>query len=239
MLEHRTLAKSRDELKKRYGLNAILNNCVQLKARFLKIIRLSARRLQKIAAEHASELPSLLPFDDEKVKILIRHCTAREARWALARLYKADSFDKNLTAEAILKVNEFCFINESSKQTTAAKDKEPPINSATDKIKHNIKESRKLLHSVIGPSEKIGFKGDLLFLKKNEDNYQHIVSLEHKDKLHYFRKTGQLNKKGGFEYEEKAPELKVLELQDGDDDSEQPVYLSDDDYVSASENEAD
>jgi hypothetical protein len=105
MLEHKTLARSRDQLKKRYGINAVLNNCVQLKTRFLKIIRLAARRLQKIAVEHKNELPDLLPFDDEKVKILIRHCTAREARWALARFYKADTFDKDLTAEAILKVN--------------------------------------------------------------------------------------------------------------------------------------
>jgi len=115
-------------------------------------------------------------------------------------MYRADKYDQQLTADAILKVNEFCVINESNSKPDK-KDKEPAINSVNDKIKYNIKETRKMLHRVIGPSEKIGFKGDLVFMKKNENNYQHIVSLEHKDKLHYFRKTGQLNKKGGFDYE--------------------------------------
>lgn len=82
-------------------MNATLNSCTKLKSRFLKIIRLSARRLQKIYEKHASELPKLTPFDDEKVKVLIRHHTARNARWALARLYKCDDFNQKLTEEAI------------------------------------------------------------------------------------------------------------------------------------------
>lgn len=59
--------------------------------------------------------------------------------------------------------------------------------------------------------------------------------MEHNDKLHYFRKTGELNNKGGFEYEEKPPELKRMELEDGDDDSEQMVMVSDEDYDSGEE----
>lgn len=39
---------------------------------------------------------------------------------------------------------------------------------------------------------------NLIFLKESMPNYQHIVSLEHNDKLHYFRKTGAVNNKGGF-----------------------------------------
>ena len=84
------------------------------------------------------------------------------------------------------------------------------INSVTDKIKHNIKVSRKLLKSVTTPAQRAGSKSELLFLKKNDENYQHIVSLEHDDKLHYFRKTGVMNNKGGYEYEDKPPDLKRL-----------------------------
>lgn len=72
------------------------------------------------------------------------------------------------------------------------------INSVTDKIKHNIKESRKLLKNVTTPAQRVAPDSDLVFLKKKENKYQHIVSLEHNDKLHYFRKLGQLNTKGGF-----------------------------------------
>ena len=79
------------------------------------------------------------------------------------------------------------------------------INSITDKIKHNIKVSSKLLHNVTAPAERVDPNQELLYVKKSEDSYQHIVSLEHEDKLHYFRRTGTLNNKGGFEYEEKAP----------------------------------
>jgi hypothetical protein len=68
-----------------------------------------------------------------------------------------------------------------------------------------------------------------VFLKNQQAAFQHIVSLEHEDKLHYFRKTGHLNNKGGYEYLEKSPLLKKLELDDGDDDSNMPVLLSDED----------
>ena len=50
-------------------------------------------------------MPYLVPFDDEKVKVLIRHPTAHDARHALARLYKVPGFDKPLLSDAILKVN--------------------------------------------------------------------------------------------------------------------------------------
>jgi hypothetical protein len=112
------------------------------------------------------------------------------------------------------------------------------INSITDKIKHNIKVSRKLLKNVTTPAQRAGQGGDLLFLKKDGEKYQHIVSLEHSDRLHYFRKTGLMNHKGGFEYDEKPPELKRLEMEDGDDDSEQLVFVSDDDYDSVNDEES-
>lgn len=47
----------------------------------------------------------MVPFDDEKVKVMIRHPTAKDARQALSRLYKVDGFPKNLLSDAILKVN--------------------------------------------------------------------------------------------------------------------------------------
>lgn len=69
----------------------------------------------------------------------------------------------------------------------------------TDKIRHNIDISRKMLKKVTTAAQREGASSDLLYVKdKNEENYQHIVSLEHNDKLHYFRKRGALNKKGGF-----------------------------------------
>ena len=39
------------------------------------------------------------------------------------------------------------------------------------------------------PAEIAGPDQDLLFVKDDKDTYQHIVSLEHDDKLHYFRRT--------------------------------------------------
>lgn len=68
----------------------------------------------------------------------------------------------------------------------------------TDKIKHNISVSRKLLKNVTTPAQRAKTADNLIFLKEKTENYQHIVSLEHNDKLHYFRKTGVANNKGGF-----------------------------------------
>lgn len=99
----------------------------------------------------------------------------------------------------------------------------------TDKIKHNINVSRKMLRNVTTPAQRAGENAKLVFLKDQQASFQHIVSLEHEDKLHYFRKTGLMNNKGGFEYEEKSHLLKKLELEDGDDDSNMPVLLSDED----------
>jgi len=56
--------------------------------------------------------------------------------------------------------------------------KEPVINSITDKIKHNIKTTKKLLHNVTAPSEIAGPDQELVFVKKDQASYQHIVSLE-------------------------------------------------------------
>jgi hypothetical protein len=77
----------------------------ELKARFLRIIRIAVKRLIKYAAEYADKLPLLVPVDDEKVKVLIRHPSALRARFALARLYKAEGFDKEVLVEAIDRVN--------------------------------------------------------------------------------------------------------------------------------------
>jgi hypothetical protein len=55
--------------------------------------------------------------------------------------------------------------------------REPVIGSVTDKIKHNINVSRKLLKNVTTPAQRAGPDTELLFLKNNQDKYQHIVSL--------------------------------------------------------------
>jgi len=57
-----------------------------------------------------------------------------------------------------------------------------------------------MLKNVTTPAQRASANGkeDLVFMKNTDDNYQHIVSLEHHDKLHYFRKTGVLNNKGGY-----------------------------------------
>jgi hypothetical protein len=68
----------------------------------------------------------------------------------------------------------------------------------TDKIKHNISVSRKLLKAVTTPAQRAKDATNSIFLKEKKEGYQHIVSLEHNDKLHYFRKTGVANSKGGF-----------------------------------------
>ena len=138
------------------------------------------------------------------------------------------SFNAEAITEVINLVNEFCYLDETRKEQSELP-KEPIINSVTDKIKHNISVSRRMLKNVTSPAQRAGNEGKLLYLKNEESNYQHIVSLEHNDKLHYFRKTGYMNNKGGYEYEEKPAELKKLEMDDGDDDSSQLVMLSDDD----------
>lgn len=125
-------------------------------------------------------------------------------------------------------------MEQTKREQAKEQPKEPIINTVTDKIKHNINVSRRMLKNVTTPAQRAkaqdAAQDNLIFLKESMPNYQHIVSLEHNDKLHYFRKTGTVNNKGGFQYAEKPPELKRLELEDGDDDSEQEVILSDDDY---------
>ena len=54
-----------------------------------------------------------------------------------------------------------------------------------------------MLKNVTTPAQRAG-DAQLVFLKTEQENYQHIVSLEHNDKLHYFRKTGYMNNKGGY-----------------------------------------
>ena len=58
-----------------------------------------------MAAEFAHKVPLLVAVDDEKVKVMIRHPSAFEARFALIRLYKVNGFDKHLLTDAINKVN--------------------------------------------------------------------------------------------------------------------------------------
>ena len=68
-------------------------------------------------------------------------------------------------------------MQEEARRDKAQKSKEPVINSITDKIKHNIQVSRKLLSNVTPPAQRADPESELLFLKKEEENYQHIVSL--------------------------------------------------------------
>lgn len=96
IIEEKTIARTRDRLKVKYGNNATLNNVKELKARFFKILRLAARRLIGYAAKYADQVPVLVPVDDEKVKILIRHPSAVDARFALIKLYKANGFDQEI-----------------------------------------------------------------------------------------------------------------------------------------------
>lgn len=46
------------------------------------------------ASEYAHKVPLLVPLEDEKVKVMIRHPTAMEARFALCKLYKTFSFNQ-------------------------------------------------------------------------------------------------------------------------------------------------
>jgi hypothetical protein len=81
-----------------------------------------------------------------------------------------------LLADVINKVNLFCY-KEESRREGEFNTKEPIINSMTDKIKHNIEISRKLLKNVTTPAQRVGPDTDLLYLKTQEEKYQHIVSL--------------------------------------------------------------
>lgn len=68
----------------------------QLKARFFKILRLSAKRLIKYAAQYAADVPLLVNVGDEKVKTIIRHPDALNARIALAKLYKCQKVNPEI-----------------------------------------------------------------------------------------------------------------------------------------------
>jgi hypothetical protein len=216
--EQRTIARTRDALRQKYGENVVLNSVKELKGRFFKILRISVKRLMKYAQEYAHKVPLLVTVSDEKIKVIIRSPEAADARIALGKLYKTKTPSAEILTDVINLVNEFCYLEETRREQ-GEKFREPAISSVTDKIKHNINISRKILKNVTTPAQRAGQDASLVFLKKEKANYQHIVSLEHDDKLHYFRKTGVMNNKGGFEYEEKPPELKKLELDDGDDDS--------------------
>jgi hypothetical protein len=90
---HKTIAKTRDALKNKYGEHVVLNNVRELKARFFKILRLAAKRLNRYSSDFAHEVPLLVNLGDEKIKTIIRHPAALNARIALAKLYKTKKVD--------------------------------------------------------------------------------------------------------------------------------------------------
>ena len=105
MLEEKTIARTRDRLRIHYRDVASLNSVKELKARFFRILRISVKRLMKYYAEQKKDLPTMVHFDDDKVKVMVRHPLAKDCRWALARLYKTNGGDKPLLVDAINKVN--------------------------------------------------------------------------------------------------------------------------------------
>lgn len=156
-------------------------------------------------------MPLLVDIIDERIKIIMRSPDAVDARIALGRLYKTKSPSAEMLTDVITMVNQFYFLEETRREKIV-RWREPVIGSVTDKIKHNISVSRRMLRNVTTPAQRAGENAQLVFLKNEQASYQHIVSLEHEDKLHYFRKTGLLNNKGGYEFQEKSPFLKKLEL---------------------------
>jgi hypothetical protein len=164
-------------LRVKYGENVVLNNVKELKARFFKIIRTSIKRLMRYAKEYAHKVPLLVDIIDERIKVIMRSPDAVEARIALGKLYKTKSPSAEMLTEVITLINQFCFLEETRREQQTTVYKEPAIVSVTDKIKHNINISRRMLRNVTTPAQRVGRDASLVFLKNQEANYQHIVSL--------------------------------------------------------------
>lgn len=175
--ESKTIARARDILMEKYGDNAVLSNVKELKSRFFKILRIGVKRLQRYAQEFAHKVPLLVHLSDEKIKTIIRCPEALESRIALGKLYKTTSFNAQILTETINIINAFCYGYETKNPT--GRTREPAIHSVTDKIKHNINVSRKLLRTVTTPAQRAEANGisETVFVKKKDENYEHIVSL--------------------------------------------------------------
>lgn len=63
-------------------------------------------------------------------------------------------------------VNDFCYMEETRRESAKEKPKEPIINTVTDKIKHNINVSRRLLKAVTTPAQRAKAAENLIFLKE-------------------------------------------------------------------------
>ena len=143
----------------------VLNNVKELKARFFKIIRTSIKRLGRFAKEYAHKVPLLVDIIDERIKVIMRSPYAVESRLALAKLYRTKSPSAETLTEVINMVNKFCFDEEARREKLVKAYREPAISSVTDKIKHNINVSRKMLKNVTTPAQRAGNDAQLVFLK--------------------------------------------------------------------------
>jgi hypothetical protein len=139
----------------KYGDNVVLGNVKELKARFFKILRTSIKRLVRYAKEYAHKVPLLVDIIDERIKIIMRSPDAVDARIALGKLYKTKSPSAEMLTEVITMVNQFYF-QEEARREHAVRKKEPGISSVTDKIKHNISVSRRMLRNVTTPAQRAG-----------------------------------------------------------------------------------
>jgi hypothetical protein len=81
-----------------------------------------------------------------------------------------------MLTEVINLVNQFYFLEETRREEGETS-REPIIASVTDKIKHNISISRRMLRNVTTPAQRAGQNASLVFLKNEQASYQHIVSL--------------------------------------------------------------
>jgi hypothetical protein len=61
-------------------------------------------------------------------------------------------------------VNQFCYEEETRREQGEVV-KEPVISSVTDKIRHNITVSRKILKNVTTPAQRVSKDSQLVFLK--------------------------------------------------------------------------
>ena len=88
----------------------VLNNVNELKSRFAKILRISMKRLLRYSKEYAHKVPMIVQLSDDKMKYMLTHPDAVDARIAMAKLYKRTSFNVELLTEVINLVNEWAYL---------------------------------------------------------------------------------------------------------------------------------
>lgn len=175
------LVRIRDHFKQKYTQHQHLFTIDSLRSRFHKILRVALRKLKCFCEKFGAErVPGLITLNDLKVKFILRSPDAMNARLLLVDMYLHDECDIKRLYNTVSAVNDFIIMKDTERMSQII-EAEPQIRFTTEKSNHNMAVSKPK------PKEAKASTKDDVFLKEQEQNFDHFVQVEKGQNLHYYK----------------------------------------------------